>query len=56
MKLLTQFAGLIIVLISVVLVIVEFVSQGHNNNLLLVSGILLLAGLFLHVVLNKQLM
>jgi|GEM_PF-5286940 len=56
MKVLTQLAGIILVCISVVLLVVEFASPGHNNSFLLASGIILLVGLVAHVILNKQFM
>lgn len=56
MKNLLQLTGLILVILAVIILIVEVVTGINNNSFLIASGILLIAGLVAHVVLNKKYM
>jgi hypothetical protein len=54
MKQLLQNLGLIVFVIAVGILIFDLFQEGTNNTLLIVSGGLLILGLFLHVLLNKK--
>jgi hypothetical protein len=56
MKQIIQNSGLIIFVIAIVLLIIGLLQDMTSNTILLVSGILIIAGLFLYVILNKILM
>jgi hypothetical protein len=51
-----KFLGLILIFIAVLILVYELLTGINNNSYLIASGVLLLAGLVLHVILNKKLM
>lgn len=56
MKQIIQNLGIIIFVIGIALLVFGMFQQVTNNNILMTSGILILAGLFVHVIVNKKFM
>ena len=56
MKQIIQNLGLLIFIIAIALLVIGLFQNTTSNTILLVSGVLMLAGLFVHVVANKKLM
>jgi hypothetical protein len=56
MKNLLQLSGLILIIIAVIILVFEVLTGINDNSFLIASGILLIAGLVVHVVLNKKYM
>jgi hypothetical protein len=56
MKNLIKFSGLFLVFIAVVVLVFEVKSGINDNTFLVISGALIIAGLILHVVLNKKML
>jgi hypothetical protein len=56
MKNLIKFSGLFLVFIAVLLLVFEVKSGINDNTFLVLSAVLIIAGLVLHVVLNKKMM
>jgi len=55
MKQLLKYLGLILVFIGVLLIIFEVKTGINDNTYLVTSGVLIVLGLVVHVVLNKKL-
>ncbi len=56
MKQIIQNLGLLIFIIAIALLVFALFRNTTNNNMLLISGVLILAGLFVHVAVNKKLL
>ena len=54
MKQLIQNTGLLIFIIGIIVLLMGLLTETENNNMLLISGILLIGGLVVHVILNKK--
>lgn len=54
MKQIIQNLGLIVFLIAVILLITGLLQDSENNTILLISGIMIVGGLIIHVILNKK--
>lgn len=55
MKQLLKYLGLVFVFIAVLLLIYEVKTGINDNSFLVISGALVIIGLVVHVVMNKQL-
>jgi len=56
MKQIIQNLGIIIFIIAIALLVYGMFREVTSNSILITSGILILAGLFVHVIVNKRFM
>jgi hypothetical protein len=54
MKQIIQNLGLTIFILAIILLVISLMQESMNNTLLLISGIMIVVGLFVHVIVNKK--